>query len=501
MLKECSLIQELLPLYAENLVSAETDEYIRKHLAGCTSCAQDWDSFIEPLPDPLPRKNLVPEKGGEKTLFTKLKKTVAVAVLLLIMGGTGLAYASYNAGKHMGMSDPAYRFAQELGLFTEINQTKIIDGIQVSMDKGLFDTTRSVLFFSLSDANKTMPQVKLVDQDGRQYDQKSGRGWQNKSFMIEFEPVGSETQEVCVSLSLDESEGAWVDFTFPVDVVKTAQYTRIIYPNQEKKLSDLKITLDKAVLGVSESEFKVYFDWPVDGSVAGFGIGRGTAYFPTSVEKAPETPPPPGMAAPPPGGLMSGYAAAYGVGYRPEDPPVDRPALYDLTVRQEVEVQGGEYKTTQFPCQVMAALKFAPMKQETEQMELLLPPVYLYQKAADLPKLHLDFHEKSELNLEASIPFKDKKLIVEKAWLENNSVYISYRIESPEDPETNLPHFELTDTQGMKQVHMRFDRDNPQVIIFSLYHEEEEGKEFYLNLDSIGQLLSREKFTLDLQGE
>jgi len=498
MLKECSLIQELLPLYAENLVSAETDEYIRKHLAGCTCCAQEWDNFIEPLPDPLPRENLMPEKGAEKTLYTRLKKTVAVVVLLLAMGGTGLAYASYNAGKHVGTSDPAYRFAQELGLFTEISQTKTIGDIQVTMDKGLFDSTRSVLFIKLSDASKTMPQVKLIDQNGRQYDQKSGRGWQNESFMLEFEPVGLETQDVNVSLALDESEETWVDFTFPVDVVKTAEYTRIIYPNQEKNLSDLKITLEKAVLGVSESEFKVYFDWPVDGSVAGIGVGRGTAYFPTSVKKAPDTPPP-GMAAPPPGGLMSGYAAAYGINYRPEDPPGDRPALYDLTVRQEVEVQGGEYKTTQFPCQVVATLKFAPMKHETEKMELLLPPIYIYEKGADEPKLHLNFQEKSELNMGTSIPFQDKMLVVEKAWREENSVNISYRMESSDSIETVLPHFELTDTQDMKQVQMRFDRDNPQVIIFSLYNEEAE--EFFLKLDSIGQLLSREKFTLDLQSE
>ncbi len=66
-------------------------------------------------------------------------------------------------------------------------------------------------------------------------------------------------------------------------------------------------------------------------------------------------------------------------------------------------------------------------------------------------------------------------------------------------PETILPHFELADSQDVKQGQMRFDREKFQVITFPLYNEG--VKEFYLSLDSMGQLLSREKFILDLQGK
>lgn len=499
MKKECSLIRELLPLYAENLVSEETVEYIKEHLTQCDDCTQEWELFNRLLPDPLPIKRAQPQKSLDNRVFGRLKKTITVAVLLLVVGGAGLAYASYNAGKHIGTDDPAYRFAQELGLFTEIQQTQEIDGLRVTLDKGLFDSTRSVLFYSFSGPYRDLPQVSLSDDSGNQYNQKSGKGWQNKYIMLEFEPLNLDAQQAIVSLALDEQKSSSIEFSFPVDVVKTAQYTTIIYPNQEKELSKLKITLDKAVLGVSEAEFKVRFDWPVDGSVAGIGLGRGTAYFPTSVRKAPDTPPPPGLGAPPPGGLTSGYAATYGINYRPEDPPVNRPALYDLTGRQEVSVEGGEYRTTQFPCQVLAILKFAPVKQDAQQLELLLPPVYLYKKVGDSSKLHLNFGEKNELNLEQNFASPQGKLIIEKAWLEKNQVYLSYRLESSVKPETILPHFELVDAQGMKQGQMRFDREKFQVITFPLYNEG--VKEFYLSLDSMGQLLSREEFTLDLQGK
>lgn len=407
--------------------------------------------------------------------------------------------ASLCRNKNVGLDDPSYRFAQELSLFTEIKQSFTVAGIPGNVDKGLFDSTRSVLFINFAIPVKEIPQLSVTDESGKQYEQRSSKGWQNKSFMFEFEPLGLDTQNINVALFLGDNTKDSVEFTVPVDVLKTAQYTKIIYPNQEKTQSNLKLTLDKAVLGVSEAVFKLRLDWPLDGSVAGIGLGRGMAYFPTSVVKVPNTTPPPDLGAPPPGGLTTGYASTVGVNYRSEDPPVNRPALYDLTGRLEVQVQGGEYRTTQFPCQLEATLKFAPVQQETEQLELLPPPIYLYEEVINSPILQLDFQEKNGLNLEKSIAYWDGKVIVEKVWLEDKSVYLSYRLESAANPEIVLPHFELTDTRGMKQGRLRFDPERTQVIIFSLYNEE--AKEFILTLDSIGQLLSREKFTLDLREE
>ena len=45
--KECSFIQELLPLYAENLVGEGTVELIKEHFA-CTGCAQEWRILSNP---------------------------------------------------------------------------------------------------------------------------------------------------------------------------------------------------------------------------------------------------------------------------------------------------------------------------------------------------------------------------------------------------------------------------------------------------------------------
>ncbi len=495
--KECSLIHELLPLYAENLLSEKTAGYVEEHLAGCNSCALEWEDFTRPLFDPIPPGVHAPEK--ESNFLVRFRKTAAAAVLVTVLCVSGLAYASYTAGKHVGMSDPDYRFAKELDLFTEINQTRALNGLQATLEKGLFDGTRSVLFLSLSDETENIPRADMTDQAGNEYLSKSARGWQGRDFMMEFEPIELGAQEVTVSLALEETNGAkgqQAVFTFPVDVVRTVHHTKIVYPNKKKELPGLDITLEKAVLGVSETEFIVFFDWPVDGSVAGLGIGQGSAYFPTSVVEVPDTPPPPGFAAPPPGGLMSGYAASHGINYRPGYPPDNRPALYDMTSRQEAEAQHGEYSTTQFPCQVEAALKFAPVKQETESLELILPPLYLYEWLEDSPKVYLDFGERDELIPGGEIPYPGGKVIIEKAWMEEGRLFIKFSMEGPERPDTVLPHFVLVDARDNKQGQMRYDWEDPQLVAFSLF--DEGVKEFTVRLDSIGRLLPREKFTLDL---
>lgn len=497
MRKECKLIQELFPLYAENLVSEETAEYIKGHLAECGCCAGQWARLNQPLVDPLPEKEMAPENRIGEKLFSRLKKTVLVALLFLTLGGVSLVYASYNAGKHVGSDDPSYRLAEELGLFTQINQTKTLSGIQVTIDKGLFDSSRTVLFLRFSSPGKTFPQVSLSDEDHHEYLQKSGKGWQNKYFILEFEPFKLEAQEARVSLSFTGDAPEKIEFSFPVDVTKIARHTRIVYPSQEKNLPGVKIALEKAVFGVSESEFKLKLDWPVDGSVAGIALGRGTAFFPTSVTKVPpNAPPPPGLGPLPPGGLMSNYAATYGINYRAEDPPANRPALYDLTKRQEVTVQKAEFKTTQFPCQVVVSLKFAPIRQETTQLELLLPPVYVYEKIKGKKEIGLDLSKQGVISLEKSLSYPGGRVIIEKAWLEKDRVHVSYRLESPDSPDAYLPQFTLKDEKGMNQGSPRFDRENPQVVIFSLLNKD--TKEVFLSLDSIGRLLPREKFAIDM---
>ena len=42
---DCWVVRDLLPLYVENMVSEQTAEQIKQHLAECPACLREYDSF------------------------------------------------------------------------------------------------------------------------------------------------------------------------------------------------------------------------------------------------------------------------------------------------------------------------------------------------------------------------------------------------------------------------------------------------------------------------
>lgn len=42
---ECSIIRDLLPLYLEHMLGAETEEFVKDHLAACPACAAELDAL------------------------------------------------------------------------------------------------------------------------------------------------------------------------------------------------------------------------------------------------------------------------------------------------------------------------------------------------------------------------------------------------------------------------------------------------------------------------
>ena len=50
MRNECNIIRDLLPLYAENMVSPDTAEFIEEHLKDCESCQKEFQHMKEPHP-------------------------------------------------------------------------------------------------------------------------------------------------------------------------------------------------------------------------------------------------------------------------------------------------------------------------------------------------------------------------------------------------------------------------------------------------------------------
>ena len=104
---ECSLVGDLLPLYVEELVSPETAQFIREHLAQCPECQAGLDgmqggtlpSAIERLVAPREEESR-PFRRAMKRLnrqFHSLAYSLIIFFIFLGFGWTGGENLMYNS--------------------------------------------------------------------------------------------------------------------------------------------------------------------------------------------------------------------------------------------------------------------------------------------------------------------------------------------------------------------------------------------------------------------
>lgn len=100
--KDCSIVQDLLPLYAENMLREETKEFVNGHLAQCAACRAELDALkadVKPAPvSAQPLRDLKRQLRRKK--LTAVLLAVALALTLATAGFAYLTapqYLPYNA--------------------------------------------------------------------------------------------------------------------------------------------------------------------------------------------------------------------------------------------------------------------------------------------------------------------------------------------------------------------------------------------------------------------
>ena len=86
---ECSIVKDLLPLYAENMVSEETGAFIKTHLAGCEDCRAALHGLTAPAPDAPKTEEALPLKTVKKKLTLRRVWIAVCAVLVTAVLGFG----------------------------------------------------------------------------------------------------------------------------------------------------------------------------------------------------------------------------------------------------------------------------------------------------------------------------------------------------------------------------------------------------------------------------
>lgn len=100
MKNECSIVRDLLPLYIENMASAESREFVETHLSNCPECNEIYQSMTETGNKEIEdgeeaRKSILPLRIVKRKLLCKRIVTSLVAVVLsvaLLIGAGTLAY-------------------------------------------------------------------------------------------------------------------------------------------------------------------------------------------------------------------------------------------------------------------------------------------------------------------------------------------------------------------------------------------------------------------------
>ena len=113
--KTCSIVQDLLPLYAEDMLREETKEFVDGHLAQCEACRAELAALkADVTPAPV---NAQPLRSLKKQLRRKKFTAVLLAVTLaLTLAAAGFAYLT--APQYLPYSETEWTVARADGAVT-----------------------------------------------------------------------------------------------------------------------------------------------------------------------------------------------------------------------------------------------------------------------------------------------------------------------------------------------------------------------------------------------
>ena len=133
MKNECSVVQDVLPLYLENMVSEGTTVFVKEHLENCSDCAAEFERFKSGRQI----DEAAPQREHDTDVITAVKKKIAkkifkiVAVVCLVFAVLFCAVLFYT-----GISYPVTKESISLSTKTDSEYTYII--LETKAGKSLF---------------------------------------------------------------------------------------------------------------------------------------------------------------------------------------------------------------------------------------------------------------------------------------------------------------------------------------------------------------------------
>lgn len=180
----CAIVQDLLPVYEEELCSPESREAVREHLAQCPQCARS----VRPIHIPV----VEPEKQEKAVLrsFRKVRRRWIASILLVLimlplLGGVG--YLSWNEYHKEGIC------------FSNLDEIKMAKSFVKLLEKGQYEKAAKCLDYSV-DYESIRDALSLTWQDNLpdvQPLQLGTSAWMAEPELVRQYMGGSSDQVLC----------------------------------------------------------------------------------------------------------------------------------------------------------------------------------------------------------------------------------------------------------------------------------------------------------------
>lgn len=96
-MNECNIVKDLMPLYADNLLSTDSTEFIHRHIAWCESCRETLRRSGQELPELSTDAYISEKKALKKAIRRDRLRTAARTMLcLLIIFGMFACYLGFT---------------------------------------------------------------------------------------------------------------------------------------------------------------------------------------------------------------------------------------------------------------------------------------------------------------------------------------------------------------------------------------------------------------------
>lgn len=115
MKNECSIVCDLLPLYAEDMVSEDTAEFVKGHLGNCPTCRAELEKLRKPV-QPVAAQH-VPDIDAEP--LKRLKKALLMEKVQAILCTAAVLLALMLSGLSFLTAPEYFAYSQELVTVTE----------------------------------------------------------------------------------------------------------------------------------------------------------------------------------------------------------------------------------------------------------------------------------------------------------------------------------------------------------------------------------------------